>query len=41
MATIANLAKQKDGSITGSLLIPSFNGAKLVLTPVEKKGKGP
>ena len=41
MATIANLAKQKDGSITGTLLIPSFNGAKLVLTPVEKKGKGP
>jgi uncharacterized protein (DUF736 family) len=41
MATIANLAKQKDGSITGTLLIPSFNGAKIVLTPVEKKGKGP
>src|ERR1700677_4459350 len=41
MATIANLAKQQDGSITGTLLIPSFNGAKIVLTPVEKKGKGP
>ena len=41
MATIANLAKQKDGSITGTLLIPSFNGARIVLTPVEKKGKGP
>src|ERR1700677_913051 len=41
MATIANIAKQKDGSITGTLLIPSFNGARIVLTPVEKKGKGP
>ena len=41
MATIANLTKQKDGSITGTLLIPSLNGVKIVLTPVEKKGKGP
>jgi uncharacterized protein (DUF736 family) len=41
MATIANLAKQKDGSIAGTLLIPSLGGAKIVLTPVEKKGKGP
>ena len=41
MATIANLAKQKDGSYTGTLLIPSLGGQKIVLTPVEKKGKGP
>jgi len=41
MATIANLAKQEDGSFSGTLLIPSLNGAKIVLTPVEKKGKGP
>lgn len=41
MATIANLAKQKDGSLTGTLLIPSLTGQKIVLTPVEKKGKGP
>jgi uncharacterized protein (DUF736 family) len=41
MATIANLAKQKDGSFTGTLLFPSLSGAKIVLTPVEKKGKGP
>ena len=36
MATIANLAKQEDGSFTGTLLIPSLNGAKIVLAPVEK-----
>ena len=41
MATIANLAKQKDGSYLGTVLIPSLNGQKIVLTPVEKKGKGP
>lgn len=41
MATIANLAKQKDGSYLGTLLIPSLGGQKIVLTPVEKKGKGP
>jgi uncharacterized protein (DUF736 family) len=41
MATIANLAKQKDGSIAGTLLNPSHNGAKIVFTPIEKKGKGP
>ena len=41
MATIANLAKQKDGSLTGTLLNPSLVGQKIVLTPVEKKGKGP
>ena len=41
MATIANLAKQKDGTFLGTLLIPSLNGQKIVLTPVEKKGKGP
>jgi uncharacterized protein (DUF736 family) len=41
MSTIANLAKQKDGSFLGTLLIPSLNGQKIVLTPVEKKGKGP
>ena len=41
MATIANLAKQKDGSLAGTLIIPSLNGQKIVLTPVEQKGKGP
>ena len=41
MAMIANLAKQKDGSFIGTLLIPSLRGQKIVLTPVEKKGKGP
>ena len=41
MATIANFAKQNDGSFIGTLLIPSLNGQKIVLTPVEKKGKGP
>ena len=41
MATIANLAKQKDGVLSGTLLIPSLNSAKIVLTPVEKKGNGP
>jgi uncharacterized protein (DUF736 family) len=41
MATIANLAKQKDGSLTGTLANPSLDGKKIVLTPIEKKGKGP
>jgi uncharacterized protein (DUF736 family) len=41
MATIANLAKEKDGSIAGTLMNPSHNGAKIVFTPIEKKGKGP
>jgi uncharacterized protein (DUF736 family) len=41
MATIANLAKQKDGTFIGTLLNPSHNGQKIVLTPIEKKGKGP
>ena len=41
MATIANLAKQQDGSLSGTLLIPSLNGAKILLTRVEQKGKGP
>jgi uncharacterized protein (DUF736 family) len=41
MATIANLAKQKDGSLSGTLIIPSHVGQKIVLTPVEQKGKGP
>src|SRR5271170_4485211 len=41
MSTIANLAKQKDGTFVGTLLIPSLNGQKIVLAPVEKKGKGP
>jgi uncharacterized protein (DUF736 family) len=41
MATIANLAKQKDGSLSGTLIIPSHAGQKIVLTPVEQKGKGP
>ena len=41
MATIANLAKQKDGGFTGTLVLPSLDGRKIHFTPIEKKGKGP
>jgi uncharacterized protein (DUF736 family) len=40
MATIANLTK-KDGSFTGTLILPFLDGKKIALDPVEKKGKGP
>ena len=42
MAAIALLTKQKDGGFSGMLIIPSLNGAKIVLVPVEKQtDKGP
>jgi len=42
MATIALLTKQKDGGFSGTLIIPSLNGVKIVLAPVEKQtDKGP
>jgi uncharacterized protein (DUF736 family) len=37
MATIANLTKQQDGGFSGTLILPSLDGKKIVLTPVEKK----
>jgi uncharacterized protein (DUF736 family) len=42
MATIANLTKQKDGGFSGTLILPSLDGKKIVFAPVEKKtDKGP
>ena len=42
MATIANLAKQKDGGFSGTLILPSHNGMKIVFAPVENQtDKGP
>ena len=42
MATIATLARQKDGSFSGTLILPSLNGAKILFAPVEKQSdKGP
>ena len=41
MATIANLAK-KDGSFSGTLILPSLNGMKIPFDPVKKQSdKGP
>jgi len=42
MATIALLTKQKDGGFSGTLILPSLTGVKIVLAPVEKQTeKGP
>jgi uncharacterized protein (DUF736 family) len=42
MATIAHLTKQKDGGFSGALILPSLDGTKIVLTPVENQtAKGP
>ena len=42
MATISTLARQKDGSFSGTLILPSLNGAKIRFAPVEKQSdKGP
>lgn len=42
MATIALLTKQKDGGFSGTLILPSLDGKKIVFTPVEKQtDKGP
>jgi uncharacterized protein (DUF736 family) len=41
MATIANLTKQQNGGFSGTLVLPSLDGRKILVTPIEKKGKGP
>src|SRR5271154_5173172 len=41
MTTIAKMTKQHDGSFLGSLVLPALDGRKILLAPIEKKGKGP
>jgi uncharacterized protein (DUF736 family) len=41
MTTIAHLTRQHDGGFSGTLLLPSLDGRKILFAPVEKKGKGP
>lgn len=42
MATIATLTKQNDGSFTGTLILPSLEGKKIVFAPVQNQtDKGP
>jgi uncharacterized protein (DUF736 family) len=42
MSAIASLTKQKDGGFSGTLILPSLDGKKILFTPVENQtAKGP
>ena len=42
MATIAHLTKQRDGSFSGALILPSLDATKIVFAPVQNQtDKGP